>query len=292
MKKLFPYAAALLLIPFQACDFLEAPPSTGLNEDGVFADRTLTERYITGIYAEGLPLGFSMGSSGIDRGLCATSTHAGACDEAESGTSWDKTNVNWNVNNHNNNDIDWEEDPRHDTRWSTIRKCNIVLERINEVPYDPGDPDFNTRSMGEGDTLLRYAFAFICFAMAAFSALRLAKFNIDESQHEEFCGLPTPANALFFVSLGMISARTGFDFGGQMLIWIVPAMAWLLISPVRMFSLKFRGFGWRGNAIRYLFLTLCVVMIAVLRLYSIPAIVILYILISAIRWGLRRNSND
>lgn len=149
-----------------------------------------------------------------------------------------------------------------------------------------------TRSMGEEQFLLHCVYAFVSFAMAAFSALRLAKFNIDESQHEEFCGLPTPANALFFVSLGMISARTGFDFGGQMLIWIVPAMAWLLISPVRMFSLKFRGFAWRGNAIRYLFLTLCVVMIAVLRLYSIPAIVILYILISAIRWGLRRNSND
>ena len=99
-----------------------------------------------------------------------------------------------------------------------------------------------TRSMGEGVTLLRYAFAFICFAMAAFSALRLAKFNIDETQHEEFCGLPTPANALFFTSLGLISAHTGFDFGGPVLICIVPAMAWLLISPVRMFSLKFRGF--------------------------------------------------
>ena len=104
-----------------------------------------------------------------------------------------------------------------------------------------------TRSMGEGDTLLRYAFAFICFAMAAFSALRLAKFNIDETQHEEFCGLPTPANALFFTSLGLISAHTGFDFGGPVLICIVPAMAWLLISPVRMFSLKFQGFGWRGK---------------------------------------------
>ena len=90
----------------------------------------------------------------------------------------------------------------------------------------------------------------------------------------------------------LISAHTGFDFGGPVLICIVPAMAWLLISPVRMFSLKFQGFGWRGNAIRYLFLALCVVTIVVLRLYSIPAIVILYILISAIRWGLRRNSND
>lgn len=134
---------------FSACDFLEAPPSTELDENAVFADRALAEQYITGIYAEGMPLGFSMNSSNIDRGLCATSTHAGACDEAEASPSWDKCNASWNVDNHNNNSIDWDEDPRHDARWSTIRKCNIVLERIDEVPYDPGDADFNKRSKGE-----------------------------------------------------------------------------------------------------------------------------------------------
>lgn len=144
-----------------------------------------------------------------------------------------------------------------------------------------------TRSMGGEETLLRYAFTAVCFAMTAFSALRLAKFNIDESQHEEFCGLPTPANALFFASLGLIYARTGFDFGGRLLILAMPAMSWLLVSPVRMFSLKFRGFGWRGNSIRYLFLAMCVVLIAVLQLYALPTIILLYILISAIRWGLR-----
>ena len=128
--------------------------------------------------------------------------------------------------------------------------------------------------------------------LAAFSALRLAKFNIDDSQHEEFCGLPTPANALFFASLGLISARTGFDFGGEWLICIMPLMAWLLISPVRMFSLKFKGFGWRGNEIRYLFLALCVALIAILQLYSIPTIILLYILVSAVRWGLRNSKTD
>lgn len=144
-----------------------------------------------------------------------------------------------------------------------------------------------TRTMGEEQVVLRYVYALASFLLAAFSALRLAKFNIDDSQHEEFCGLPTPANALFFTSLGLISARTGFDFGGEALIGIMPVMAWLLISPVRMFSLKFRGFGWKGNGIRYLFLALCVVLIVVLRLYSIPAIILLYILISAVRWGIR-----
>ena len=148
-----------------------------------------------------------------------------------------------------------------------------------------------TRTMGEEQTLLRYAYAVASFLLAALSALRLAKFNIDDSQHEEFCGLPTPANALFFTSLGLISARTGFDFGGEWLICIMPVMAWLLISPVRMFSLKFKGFGWRGNEIRYLFLALCVALIAILQLYSIPTIILLYILVSAVRWGLRNNRN-
>lgn len=148
-----------------------------------------------------------------------------------------------------------------------------------------------TRTMGEEQTLLRYAYAVASFLLAAFSALRLAKFNIDDSQHEEFCGLPTPANALFFTSLGLISARTGFDFGGEWLICIMPVMAWLLISPVRMFSIKFKGFGWRGNEIRYLFLALCVALIAILQLYSIPTIILLYILVSAVRWGLKNNGD-
>ena len=87
------YICAILLssvLMFSCSDYLEAPPSVDLDEDGVFADRTLTEQYITGIYAEGMPLGFSMGSSGIDRKLCATSTLAGACDEAEQGANWGK----------------------------------------------------------------------------------------------------------------------------------------------------------------------------------------------------------
>ena len=111
----------------------------------------------------------------------------------------------------------------------------------------------------------------------------------DETQHTEFCGLPTPANALFFSSLGFIGVRTGLDFGGWTLLLFVVAMSWLLVSPVRMFALKFRGFGWRGNEIRYLFLLLCVAVIASLRLYSIPVIILLYILISAIRWGMQAN---
>lgn len=130
-----------------------------------------------------------------------------------------------------------------------------------------------------------YGGVFVCFVLAAFSALRLAKFNIDETQHTEFCGLPTPANALFFASLGLISTYTGTTLGGPAIILLVPVMSWLMISEVRMFALKFQGFGWKGNQIRYTFLILSLVLIAALRIYSIPAIVILYILISLVRQG-------
>ena len=150
--KIRTYIIAVLatILSFSGCNFLEAPTSTDLNEDKEFSDRTLCERFITGIYAEGMPLGFCMNSEDIDRGLLSTSTRAGACDEGESGASWDKTNSTWNTDNHNNNNIEWEEDPRQYTRWATIRKCNTLLERIDEVPYDPGDPDFNSRAKGEG----------------------------------------------------------------------------------------------------------------------------------------------
>lgn len=148
-----------------------------------------------------------------------------------------------------------------------------------------------TGTIDEEEVVLRYAYTLGCFVLAAFSALRLAKFNIDETQHTEFCGLPTPANALFFTSLGLIYARTGFDFGGHLLICIMPVMAWLLVSPIRMFALKFKGFGWQGNEIRYLFLAASVVLIGVVRLYSIPAIIVLYILVSTVRWGMTRRSS-
>lgn len=152
MKNLL-YLFSLLLITgffcFSCSDYLEAPPTVDLDEDGVFADRTLVEQYITGIYAEGMPNGFNMSTSNLDRRLIGPSTLGGACDEAEEGPIWSKGNGAWNVDNLNNNNIDWDEDPRHNLRWSTLRKCNAVLERIDEVPTDPGDPDFNKRSKGE-----------------------------------------------------------------------------------------------------------------------------------------------
>ena len=65
-----------------------------------------------------------------------------------------------------------------------------------------------------------------------------------------------------------------------------------MLAPVRMFALKFHGFGWRGNELRYSFLLLSAVLIGVLRLYAIPAIVGAYVLVSTVRWLRRRPRNE
>ena len=127
------------------------------------------------------------------------------------------------------------------------------------------------------------------FIIVAFSALRLAKFNVDTTQSTEFCGLPTPANGLFCLSLAMLAVGGNVALTKEIVLVISVAMAYLLISPIRMFALKFKGFGWRGNEIRYLFIALCVVLVALLRFYSVPAIILLYIVISTIRWAINSS---
>lgn len=129
---------------------------------------------------------------------------------------------------------------------------------------------------------------FVLFVVAAFSALRLAKFNIDDTQHTEFCGLPTPANALFFASLGWLAFTDAIVVEREALLILAVVMSFLLISPIRMFALKFRGFGWRGNELRYSFLAVSAALIVWLGAASVPAIILLYILISVVRWGWMR----
>jgi CDP-diacylglycerol--serine O-phosphatidyltransferase len=130
---------------------------------------------------------------------------------------------------------------------------------------------------------------YLTLTIVAFSALRLAKFNIDDTQTTEFCGLPTPANGLFCLSLAMLMAAGSISLPQWAILTISIGMAYMLISPIRMFALKFKGFGWQGNQIRYSFIALCVVLIAAFTRYAVPAIILLYIIISAIRWTVNLN---
>lgn len=127
---------------------------------------------------------------------------------------------------------------------------------------------------------------YVPVVVALLSALRLAKFNVDESQKEEFEGLPTPASAILLLSLAALCERYELIVELEWLALISVIVAMLLISPVRMFSLKFHewGLGSTDNKIRYAFLITSCLLICLLRLYAIPAIIVMYIVVSAVRW--------
>lgn len=130
---------------------------------------------------------------------------------------------------------------------------------------------------------------YLVFVVAAFSALRLAKFNLDTRQTTEFIGLNTPANALLISSLVYLTAaeERGIFFLLTWSPWILIGLAFvlsvLLVSEVPMFSFKFKSFRWKDNALRYIFILISLALLAVFRLYAVPCIILLYIFVSLIR---------
>ena len=123
---------------------------------------------------------------------------------------------------------------------------------------------------------------FLAFVMAAFSALRLAKFNLDERQALGFIGLPTPANALFWGSLIVGLDQYEVDFEGQEWIILVGTFisCYLLIAEIPMFALKFKHWGWKDNEVKYVFLLSCIPLLLFLGFIGLAAIIAWYVILS------------
>jgi CDP-diacylglycerol--serine O-phosphatidyltransferase len=126
--------------------------------------------------------------------------------------------------------------------------------------------------------------ASIAFVMAAFSALRLAKFNLDERQAMGFIGLPTPANALFWGSLivGLGNQIATIPYAPIIILLGTFVSSWLLVSEIPMFALKFKTWGWKGNEIKYVFLITCIPLLLWFGVSGIAAIIAWYIVLSVI----------
>lgn len=121
--------------------------------------------------------------------------------------------------------------------------------------------------------------AYCGFIIAIFSALRLAKFNIDERQTTSFIGLPTPANALFWGAIAVGSGEWLISYGWLILL-LVCFFSGLLVAELPMFSLKFKSLGWKENSVSYIFLLGCVVLLAVLGWTGLAACILWYIVLS------------
>jgi CDP-diacylglycerol--serine O-phosphatidyltransferase len=126
---------------------------------------------------------------------------------------------------------------------------------------------------------------YLGFLITIFSALRLAKFNIDERQTEDFIGLNTPMNTLFIVSLPFIQRDyPGIANSTLLLVAITVIMSFLLTSEIRIFSLKFGSIEWAQNKIKFIFLILSAILIAFLKFAAIPFVLILYISMSILHF--------
>ena len=135
-----------------------------------------------------------------------------------------------------------------------------------------------------------------------FALFRLAKFNLDTRQTDAFIGLPTPAMTLFFAVLPILILQ-GMDseFGWQkhmagvllnpiFLISSTLVMSVLMVSEIPLFALKFKTFKWGGNEVRFIFLTISLVLFATLLFWSIPLIIILYLILSIINNALTKTN--
>ncbi len=101
---------------------------------------------------------------------------------------------------------------------------------------------------------------YLAFIIAAFSALRLAKFNLDERQTTSFIGMPTPANALFWGSLIVFNPfwLEGYSWSVLVILALVCITSFLLICELPMFALKFKQWSFKGNEIKYIFAAIAI----------------------------------
>lgn len=122
---------------------------------------------------------------------------------------------------------------------------------------------------------------FIALLVPALSAVRLARFNIDENQATSFLGLPTPANAMFLGFLPLAAERLVF-LNNFWVVWLLTIVfSLLLVSRIWMLSLKFKDFKWKGmNIARYVLLILGLVLIPIFHWGAFPIIIMAYIIIS------------
>jgi len=125
---------------------------------------------------------------------------------------------------------------------------------------------------------------YLAFVMAAFSALRLAKFNLDERQSLGFIGLPTPANALFWGSLvcGLVEFEVDFEGLKWLILLGTFISCYLLIAEIPMFALKFKHWGFKGNEVKYIFVLSCVPLLLLLRVSGFAAIIAWYVVLSVV----------
>jgi len=116
----------------------------------------------------------------------------------------------------------------------------------------------------------------VAILITLFSAYRLAKFNIDDSQADSFLGLPTPANAVMITSLFLLP----FELGVAFLMFTISVSCIALIAPIRLLALKFNNFDWSGNEPRWILIMGCILLLLIFKWSFVPFLIPFYAFVS------------
>ena len=129
---------------------------------------------------------------------------------------------------------------------------------------------------------------FLGFIITLGACFRLANFNIDTRQTDSFIGLPTPANALFILSLPLVIQYSGIDFVVEslqcikVLLVITLLSAYVMNAEIPLFSLKIKNFTFQKNALQIFFLAVSVILLLVFKYLGVPLIILFYVLLSVV----------
>jgi CDP-diacylglycerol--serine O-phosphatidyltransferase len=183
-------------------------------------------------------------------------------------------------------DVGLEFDSLADMITSGVAPAIVMVQLLNESFFGNTLNIAETFSAGGWNMGMTNYLPLIGLLIAVASGYRLAKFNVDTRQTTSFIGLPTPANALLILSLPLI-----LHFQSSAWIEEIVLNKWFLIgltvvssivlnAELPLFGLKFKTWDFKSNAIRYVFLVVCALLLVLLKFLAIPLIILVYILLS------------
>lgn len=118
----------------------------------------------------------------------------------------------------------------------------------------------------------------LAFLIPIAGALRLARFNVDTRQTVNFIGLPIPANAIFWIGYTWLLYEGSSLLASDWFFAIVAIVeSWLMVSPLRLFSLKFKTWGWRGNEFRWLLIITAIALVAFMGVGGLMWLIVVYV---------------
>jgi CDP-diacylglycerol--serine O-phosphatidyltransferase len=138
---------------------------------------------------------------------------------------------------------------------------------------------------------------YLGFIITLGSCYRLANFNIDTRQTDSFIGLPTPANALFILSLPLILKNSDslivleLLINPWVLIFISMLSAYILNAEIPLFALKIKKFNFKDNALQLFFLLISILLLAYLQFAGVALIIVFYVLLSIISNKFKANKS-